>query len=188
MLNSAGAKCSSCADGRTFGCRRSQAVPAVSSPRSRAPRKSPARWRETAQTTVDLPATWRTCGQIFSGSAPNSGSSRSAGLPLDRLFVADGPGHDVVIHRAGRPAIESEEIILGFRGDHFVPIALFAGQDIERGLCADDLAGRSDQRRIAHFFSDARNFIQDFFHPVERILLRPVERPDWTACRRESAR
>jgi hypothetical protein len=72
-----------------------------------------------------------------------------------------------VIERPRRPPVKSEEVVLGFRGDDFVP---FARQDVERGLGAHDLTGRGDERGIAHFLSDARHFIQDFFDPIERIL------------------
>ena len=89
------------------------------------------------------------------------------GPRLDRLVVPDRAGHDVTIERPWRPSIESEEVVLGFRGNDFIP---FACQDIERGLGAHDLAGWSDQRGIAQFLSDARHFIQHFFDPIERIL------------------
>ena len=83
------------------------------------------------------------------------------------MVIPDRAGHDVVIEGTRRPSIESEEVVLGFRRDDFVP---FAGQDVQGGLGAHDLARRSDERGIAHFLSDARYFIQHFFDPIERIL------------------
>ncbi len=103
--------------------------------------------------------------------ASSSGSSRSAGLRLNRFFVADGSRHDVVIDLARCAAIEPEEVVLRFRRDDFVALA---GQHIERRLGADDLARGGDERRIAHVFSDARDFIEDFLHPIQGVLFRQL--------------
>src|SRR6185295_17394110 len=89
------------------------------------------------------------------------------GPRLDRLVVPDCAGHDVAIERPWRPSVESEEVVLGFRGNDFISLAC---QNIECGLGPHDLTGWGDQRGIAQFLSDARHFIQNFFHPIERIL------------------
>ena len=89
------------------------------------------------------------------------------GPRLDRLVVPDCAGHDVVIEGPRRPSVESEEVVLGFRGNDFIPLT---GQDIKRGLGAHDLTGWGDERGIAHFLPDTRDFIQDFFDPIKGIL------------------
>ena len=89
---------------------------------------------------------------------------------LHGLFVPDGPRHDFFIERPGSPTVEAEEIILGFRGDDLVPLALFTREHVEGGLRADDLAGRRDERRIAHVFADTGDFVHHFFHSVQGVL------------------
>ena len=86
---------------------------------------------------------------------------------LDRFFVSDGPGHDVAIDLPRGAAVQTEEVIFRFRRDDFVPLP---GQHVECGLCADDLAGRRDKRRIAHVFANPRNLVQHFLHAVQRVL------------------
>ena len=89
---------------------------------------------------------------------------------LDWFFIADRPRHHGHVERAWRTAVQPKEIVLGLSGNHLVALALFAGQHIQRRLRADDLAGRCDQRRVTHFFTDPRHFIEHFLHAVERIL------------------
>ncbi len=98
------------------------------------------------------------------------------GPAFDRFLVANGAGHDFLIERSRCPTVESQEIVFSFGGDDLVPLTLRAGQHVERGLRADDLAGRRHERGITHLFAHTRDFVEHFLHAIDRILLGQLRR------------
>ncbi len=87
-----------------------------------------------------------------------------AGATGDRLLVAE----DYLLYLGvdgGRGlSVVAAEVLAHFVGDH---LPALAGDDVHRGLRSDYLAGRRDERRIAHFLADARHFFEHFVELVE---------------------
>ena len=74
-------------------------------------------------------------------------------------------GADLFVDGSGQLAVFAAQHGLGLLGDHLVALA---GDDVQHGLRADDLAGRRDQRGIAEVLAHARNLSE---HVVVLVLL-----------------
>ena len=83
----------------------------------------------------------------------------------DVLGLNAGFGTHLVTDLAGQLTIFAAQHGLGLLGDHLVALA---GDDVQHGLCADDLARRRDQRGIAEVLAHARDLGE---HVVILVLL-----------------
>ena len=90
-----------------------------------------------------------TCGFSSGGALPDF---RSA---CDDFIIADGLFTNSFVDFAGQPSVFSAQNRFGFLCKHFIT---FTCENIQNGLRADDLACRSDERRIAEIFAYTRNF------------------------------
>src|SRR5919109_5214752 len=78
-----------------------------------------------------------------------------SGTAADRLLFSKNFLFDLFADRSGRLAVETPDVVFRLQGDDRIALA---GHDIERCLRTDDLARRSDERRIAQIFSHVRHF------------------------------
>ncbi len=86
----------------------------------------------------------------------------------DRLLLAEDLLRDYRIHGGGGFAILAADVVTRLFGHHGVALA---GEDIEHGLDADDLAGRGNEGRITHVGPGLRQFRQHLGQAVERALV-----------------
>ena len=87
---------------------------------------------------------------------------------MDGFLLAQDHGLHLLAYRPRRFTVVAHDVVAHFHGHHGVALA---GQHVEGGLGADDLAGGGYQRRVAEILADRLHFLEHLGQPVLCVLL-----------------